>query len=469
MLTLDPEALEFALGSVPAESELAAGRTAPILFIPKPEGATSEFAIFEAPTLAADLAAQFPEIRTFRGRGITDPTETLILDVTPAGLHAMILSPAGTLMIDPLSPGDNVHHIAYRKQDAPQTGAPPPCRSLDAPGHEESAGMVKPAPLPTVRITAGESLRTYRTAIGVTGEYSIKVCSPSPAAVACSLAAVVTILNRVNGILERDVAGRMVLIANESLLIFTDPAIDGYTNSDLNMMLTENQAKLDTVIGTANYDLGHVFGTAGGGTAYVGMACNAIYKAQGATSLSNPVGDPFSVDYVAHEMGHQWGAHHSFNGTTGGCVFRDGNHAYEPGSGSTLLSYAGLCGAEMLQLHHDDYYHSHSLDEMLSKLAGTGSACGTLTSTGNTPPTATTTPAFSIPMKTPFTLTGSASDVNGDALTYTWGGTRSRRSRAAQRRRGRGAADLPELPAVGPAVADVPEAGRPARQHHDTR
>jgi hypothetical protein len=419
VLILDPEALEIALGSVPAESAFAAGRTAPILFIPKPEGAASEFAIFEAPTLDNDLAAQFPEIRTFRGRGITDPTETLILDVTPAGLHAMILSPAGTLMIDPLSPGDNVHHIVYRKQGAPQLGAPPPCRSLDAPGHEEPSGLTTPTP-PTAPITAGESLRTYRTAIGVTGEYSIKVCSPSPAAVSCSLAAVVTVLNRVNGILERDLAGRMVLIANESSLIFTDPATDGYTNSDLNLMLMENQTKLDTVIGTANYDLGHVFGTAGGGTAYVGMACNATYKAQGATSLSNPVGDPFSVDYVAHEMGHQWGAHHSFNGTTGGCVFRDGNHSYEPASGSTLLSYAGLCGAEMLQPHHDDYYHAHSLDQMLSKLAGTGSACGTLTSTGNTPPTATTAPAFTIPMKTPFTLTGSASDANGDALTYAW-------------------------------------------------
>ncbi len=420
VLTLDPEALEDALALVPAESVFAAGQTAPVLFIPKPEGPASEFAIVEVPTMDEDLAAQFPEIRTFRGRGITDSTETLILDVTPAGLHAMILSPAGTLMIDPLSPGDNVHHIAYRKKDAPR-GEPFSCRSHDAPGDEEPSSMVQPEPddFP-MPISVGENLRTYRTAIGVTGEYSIKVCSPSPAAVSCSLAAVVTVLNRVNGILERDVAGRMALIANESSLIFTNPATDGYTNTDLNMMLTENQTKLDMVIGSANYDLGHVFGTAGGGVAYVGMACNSTYKAQGATSLSNPVGDPFSVDYVAHEMGHQWGGHHTFNGTTGGCVFRDGNHAYEPGSGSTLLGYAGLCGAEMLQAHKDDYYHAHTLDQMLAKLAGTGSACGTLTSTGNTPPAVTTSAAFTIPKQTPFRLTGSATDANGDALTYTW-------------------------------------------------
>ncbi|MEP7012474.1 MAG: zinc-dependent metalloprotease family protein [Acidobacteriota bacterium] len=420
-LALEPDALQSALRDVPSEADFLTGTSAPTWVLPNPEGTASRFAVVEAPILDEALARKFPEIRTFRGQGLSDPAETLILDVSPAGLHAMVLSPRGTILVDPVANGDDVHHIVYFKKDAAKIDGPFSCHDQELPDVADVSAFSESRPggeLPRLRV--GGNLRTYRTAIGVTGEYSAAVCAPAAAAVPCALSAVVTVLNRVDGILERDASVRMVLVANENLVIYTDPATDSYTNASLNTMLVENQSKLDTVIGTSNYDFGHVFGTAGGGTAYIGVACNPTYKAQGATSLVHPLGDPFSVDYVAHEMGHQWGARHSFNGTTDGCVFRDASYAYEPGSGSTLLSYAGLCGAEMLQLHHDDYYHATSLDQIFLFVSAGGSMCGTATPNGNVPPVVTAPVSYIIPIKTPFALTGSATDANGDVMSYAW-------------------------------------------------
>jgi hypothetical protein len=262
-------------------------------------------------------------------------------------------------------------------------------------------------------VTNASPLHTYRLAVAATGEYT----AFQGGTVAQALAAINTTMNRVNGIYQRELSIRFVLIANETNIIYTNAMTDPYTNGDPNAMIGENQSNVDTVIGSGNYDIGHVFGTNSGGLASAGVC--AGNKARGVTGSGAPVGDAFDVDYVAHEMGHQFGANHTFNGSTGSCGGnRESGAAYEPGSGSTIMAYAGICGAENLQLNSNDYFHVKSLEEIVAFIGG--HSCDVETATGNVAPTVNAGPDFNIPMGTPFILTASGSDANGDALTFAW-------------------------------------------------
>ncbi len=259
-------------------------------------------------------------------------------------------------------------------------------------------------------------MRTYRLALAATGEYT----TFQGGTVNAALAAMTTTMNRVNAVYEHDVAVRMVMIANETSIIYTNPTTDPYTNSNGSTMLGQNQSNLDSVIGNANYDIGHVFSTGGGGVAGLGVVCSVTNKARGVTGNSAPVGDGFDIDYVAHEMGHQFGGRHTFNGTVSNCGGgnRSSVAAYEPGSGTTIMAYAGICGSQNVQLHSNDYFHVKSLEEIANFIAG--NACDVETSTGNATPTVSVGSSVTIPKGTPFTLTATGSDLNGDALTYCW-------------------------------------------------
>jgi hypothetical protein len=256
----------------------------------------------------------------------------------------------------------------------------------------------------------------YRLALAATGEYTAFHGGTK----ALALAAMTTTINRVNGIFEKDVAVRMVLVANTDLLIYTDGATDPYTNNSGSAMLPQNQTNTDLLIGPANYDVGHVFSTGGGGLATVGSPCDATVKARGVTGRSAPVGDTFDVDFVAHELGHQFGANHSYNGTTTGCSTRHAATAFEPGSGSTIMGYAGLCGAENLQPNSDPYFHAGSLDEMIAYIHGEGYECSVDTNLTNSIPTVDAGPDVTIPAFTPFVLSAIGEDADNDPLVYTW-------------------------------------------------
>jgi hypothetical protein len=391
-----------------------------VLSFPMPNGTFSRFYVVNSPIMELELAAKYPEIQTYSGQGIDDPTATVRFDLTPAGFHAMILSEGGTVFIDPYSKGNISNYISYYKKDFVVDES----RRKDFICHFEPdvdvAREISGLMATGINKYSGTQLRTYRLAVATTGEYT----TYHGGTVAKGLAAVVTSVNRVNGVYEKEVAVRMVLVANNDQIIYLNASTDPYTNSSGSTMLGQNQTTLTNVIGSANYDIGHVFSTGGGGVAYLGCVCNSSNKAGGVTGSSAPIGDPFDIDYVAHEMGHQFGANHTFNGNAGSCAGgnRNASTAYEPGSGTTIMAYAGICSPQNIQMNSDDFFHLASIMEIVTfTTTGGGNGCPVTTTTGNNPPAVNAgARGFSIPISTPFMLTGSATDPNSDPLTYCW-------------------------------------------------
>jgi len=415
---LEEEALQMVLASAPSEWQVSLNDSTATITLPTPEGSWARYAFVEAPVMAPELAAQYPQIKTYLGRGLDNPAASLRFDVTPAGFHAQVLSPSGAVYIDPMWRNDRIHYACYYKRD----------RGLAPDGRQCLVGQLPPdddVTFPTGTIAAqpvslsDNTLRTYRLACATTGEYT----QYHGGTVASGLAAVVTAVNRVTGIYELEAGIRLELVRNNSLIIYTSAATDPYSNNDGYAMLSQNQANLTSVIGSANYDIGHVFSTGGGGIAALQAVCRSTRKAQGVTGLGAPIGDSFYVDYVAHEMGHQFGGNHSFNGIAGNCCCgnRNGSTAYEPGSGSTIMAYAGICSGDNLQAHSDPYFHLINLQEITSySQFGGGSTCALETIVGNIPPTVDGGPDYTIPKQTPFALTAFATDPDGDTLTYAW-------------------------------------------------
>ncbi len=412
-LALDSNLLGDVLATAPFESREGVKGGEAMLSLPLPEGGFGRFRIVESPIMAPELAARYPEISTYRGQGVDDPTATARFDLTPAGFHAMILSPEGSVFIDPYRRGDTEHYISYRRRDSLRRGEAFRCHVESHGPHLDTKSLIESKAL------SGSTLRTYRLVVAATGEYT----AFHGGTVAQGQAAIVTAMNRVNGIYERDVAIRMVLVANNDQVVYTNSGSDPYNNNNGSTMLSQNQSNLDSVIGSSNYDIGHVFSTGGGGIASLRVPCVNGSKARGVTGQSSPTGDPFWVDYVAHEMGHQWGGNHTFNGNAGSCAGgnRNGSTAYEPGSGTTIQAYAGICGAQDIQNNSDDHFHGISLDEIISySTTGNGDNCPVATATGNSPPSVNAGAAYTIPVNTPFELCGSATDPDSDPMTYGW-------------------------------------------------
>ncbi|HEY9221065.1 MAG TPA: zinc-dependent metalloprotease family protein [Lutibacter sp.] len=399
-----------------------------VISFPNEKGNLEKYQIFEASVLDENLQKQYPNIRSYVGKGIDNPGSVIRFSVTPQGLHAMVLRNAdGTVYIDPYTE-TNDSYIVYSSKNLPST-EPFECKFDEANTSQKSS---------TATVSAKEDnandgkLRTFRLAVATTAEYSqfhLDRQNISPSATeaekkAAVLSAIAVTMTRVNGLFERDVSLTMQLVANNTAIIFLDAATDGLSNNDSNTLIDESQTVIDFNIGTANYDIGHTFSTGGGGLAQLNSPCVTNQKARGITGLPAPIGDAYDIDYVTHEMGHQYGAHHTFNGDAGNCAGDNRNlsTAVEPGSGSTIMSYSGLCAPQNVQNLADPYFHLVSIREMWANITiGSSSTCAAITNTGNSAPIIGDLPNnYTIPKSTPFILNASATDSNGDNLTYTW-------------------------------------------------
>ncbi len=614
-VTLDKLSLAGLLQAAPAERSTAARQNPLVIVLPDPAGGYQRFALVDSPVMEPGLAARHPEIKTYAGRGIDDPTATLRMSVTPLGVQASVRAAGGAWYVEPYYERDQSLYASYRRADVPmrrtsfaeglmtqaqvslargryragdavlvqglgfvpnatvtitvrQGGQAVARQTLHATAGEDGTLLVSIKADPyraagryevtlsdgrssgtsayqvvadgePLDAAVGSQLRTYRLALVTDPAYA------SFFGAANVTAAKVQLMNRVNQVYEDDLSIRMVLVADNDLLnldtaaqatgangpcggsaCYTAAQVSGCSSSSL----TRTRQVIGLLIGASNFDIGHLaLGGNGGGIASLGVV-GLNNKAQGCTGISPPTGDVFAIDFVAHEMGHQFAGNHTFNGVSGNCSGgnRSAATSVEPGSGASVMAYAGICGTDDIQNNSDPYFSQRSFDEIynhtnaaeqslnevqqaaltnylangqqfvlryngadsapivrgtnfttagikaaveaiagwpaggtvtISTLTDTGFAVnfggtlagvnvpslellgctggctgfvgeiakggattrgGATTATGNTPPAVSAPAAYTVPLRTPFALTGSATDVDGDTLTYMW-------------------------------------------------
>ncbi len=387
-----------------------------VVSLPNADGVLEDFKIVESPVFEPELQAQFPEIKSYRGQSIQNPSNIVAFSFSPYnGLSAIIRSgkTGNTTIIDPIAVGNLNEYKVFNKSLQGATKAFN-CSTVDQVqvlSEDLKKGL-------NLKNATDGNLRQFRLALSCTAEYANYFGATSAAQVALVNAAFNATMTRVNGIFEMDFNATMVLIANNNNVIYYNPATDPYSPAtSMNNWNSELQSNLTSVIGDANYDIGHLFGASGGGgnAGCIGCICDSG-KGSGYTSPADgiPLGDNFDIDYVAHEMGHQFGGNHTFTHSNEGTIAQK-----EPGSGSTIMGYAGITGATDVQAHSDALFHAISIQQITANLLT--KTCPVIIPTGNATPTANAGSDLTLPKGTAFKLTGSGTDTNsGDALTYIW-------------------------------------------------
>lgn len=369
---------------------------------PNAKGELEKYRIMEAPVMHPDLVAKYPNIKSYVGYGVNHSKRIRFSLSDQKGLSAIITGGENPIFIDAHTADYNYYDVFSRKEDDNRAKTFK-CLTKDIPNKKRKQSRNKDAD--------DQTLRTFRLAMSATGEYTAYHGGTK----ADALAAMNATMTRVNGVYETDLAITMVLIANNDDVIYTNAGSDPYTN-DLN---NELQSTLTSVVMEANYDIGHLVhqeANSNGNAGCIGCVCVNGQKGSGFTSHITPNGDFFDIDYVAHEMGHQFGGNHTF---TQGWIPENTGAQLEPGSGSTIMGYAGITGASDVQAHSDAYFHFFNIEQITTYVSGT--TCQTSSPIVNGVPAANAGNDFTIPHSTAYILEGSAIDPDaGDVLTYCW-------------------------------------------------
>ncbi len=368
------------------------------LYFPNAFGEIMAFDVVESPIFAPELAMKYPQIKSYQGIGVTDPSKKICFSISHKGLQSMIID-ADAIVATFMHKTQDGNYILYLRKPDHVIGDGFICETKDA--------ILKSKLVSLRGLVDSEILRKYRVAISTTGEYT----QYHGGTKADALAAINATLTRVNMIFENDLAVTLELVANTDLVIYTNPTTDPYSGN-LNV---EAQSTFNSVIGAANYDLGHLFDNKAndGNAGFVGSVCVDAKKGSAYVSGSTPEGDLFDIDYVAHEMGHQFGANHTWSFESEGTLVQ-----VEPGSGSTIMGYAGIVGDNNVASSAQDYFHYNSIKQIIAYIENTG--CATEIPIANTAPVNTAISDYTIPKGTAFVLKGNATDDLSNVLTFTW-------------------------------------------------
>ncbi|MDH6251135.1 hypothetical protein M2347_000862 [Chryseobacterium sp. H1D6B] len=391
--------------------------------LPTLDGKIERFAVYSFPVVVKELADQY-QLGSYVGVGIDDPGKYLRFSLAPNDFQSMIIKDGKSEFIEPADKNKTVYGV-HAKTDKGKEGFL--CSMNESQlSKQEIAALYQKGKSFTNQTTdfskaSDKKYRTMRLAMSVTGEYT----QYFGGTVAGALVAINATLTRVNGVFEKDFALHLNL-QNFPGVIYTNAATDPYSPAaQMNNWNLQLQQTLTANVGSANYDIGHLFGASGGGgnAGCIGCVCidpannTATQKGSGYTSPADaiPQGDNFDIDYVAHEMGHQLGANHTFSHALEGSGMNQ-----EPGSGSTIMGYAGITGPTTdVQAHSDAYFHIASIRQVQTNL--TSKTCDVETTiTNNNPPVIAALPTYNIPKGTAFVLTASATDAENDPMTYSW-------------------------------------------------
>ncbi|MBV6440492.1 MAG: T9SS C-terminal target domain-containing protein [Haliscomenobacteraceae bacterium CHB4] len=429
---LDYEGIKTALQNAPWEFTAAARAHSCVISLPLADGTLEDFGVWQTAVMEPELAARHPYIRTFAGESLRTPGRTVRLSHTARGFRAMVLQPdLGVVYVDPYAGGQDEYYIVYDRADLPEDKS-----------KKLGTGWVQEDDAPIVATTGNElytppvdergvlvdpvKLKVYRYIAATTGEFAQDHGGTKPLV----FSAVVEYTDRANAIFERDANLRLQLIAASENVVFLNPGTDPYNGTTVQEWMGQNPDVLNFYCNFNSHDIGHVYARYLGGSAIgvaggLGIVCGAN-KAAGCSAGyggSDDYGDGF-IGVIGQEVGHQLNGGHTWNRCGGGSG-RHGNSAFEPGSGSTIMSYHGACGSDNVDGSSILGFHSGSIEEFkLFYTQQNGSNCGSYTETTNNPPVVTLPyqDNFFIPIQTPFEMNGSATDPDGDTLVYNWEG-----------------------------------------------
>jgi len=372
-----------------------------IVYFPDDSGKQIAFSVSEANVFSKELSVKYPNIKSYRGKSMDNSTKRIHFSVSPKGIQSMMTGRGEKGMLF-MQKGIGETYVLYNRNKHSEKDNGFICKTAPKLLEQNLSSSAK--------LVDDQTLRKFRVAIAASGEYT----NYHGGTKADALAAINATLTRVNGIFERDLGVTLELIGTTDEVIYTDGETDPFTGS----LSSQTQNVLTSVLGEASYDIGHLFNqkddTLDGNSGFIGSVCRDNRKGSAYATFSDPEGDLFDIDLVAHEMGHQFGANHTFSHLSEGTSVQ-----VEPGSGTTIMGYAGITGVNNVASNSDDYFHYASILQIREYLETV--SCGETVDLTNVPPVLNPVQNYIIPRSTAFVLTGNASDTDvGDIITYAW-------------------------------------------------